>query len=107
MKAAGFSIPADVNVMRPDIDLLHLMEIARHEEIQGCHWVGGKAVLTSIDSSGVTQNTLHVWEEDMVGDLITPLPIDWKAWRAARLQHTSNKRRVPVKSRLLKQTAGS
>jgi hypothetical protein len=41
-------------------------------------------VLTSIDASGVTQKTLHVWEEDVVGDQITPLPIDWKVWRAAR-----------------------
>jgi hypothetical protein len=81
--AAGFSIPADVNDMRPEIDLLHLTEIARHEEIEGHHWVGGKAVLTSIDASGVTQKTLHVWKEDVVGEWITPLPIDWAAWRAA------------------------
>jgi hypothetical protein len=83
MTAAGFSIPDDVNDMRPEIDLLHLTEIARHEEIEGHHWVGGNAVLTSIDASGVTQKTLHVWEEDVVGDPITPLPIDWKAWRTA------------------------
>jgi hypothetical protein len=94
MTAAGFSIPADVNDMRPEIDLMHLLEIARHEEIEGHHWVGGNAVLTSIDSSGVTQKTLNVWEEDAVGDPIMPLPIDWKAWRAVRLQHTNNKRRV-------------
>jgi hypothetical protein len=83
MTAAGFRIPDDVNDMRPEIDLLHLLEIARHEEIEDHHWVGGRAVLTSIDASGVTQKTLHIWEEDLVGDLITPLPIDWKAWRAA------------------------
>jgi hypothetical protein len=84
MIAAGFTIPADVNEMQPELDLLHLMEIARHEEIEGHHWVGGEAVLTSIDASGVTQKTLHVWEEDEVGDPITPLPIDWTAWRVAR-----------------------
>jgi hypothetical protein len=96
MNAAGFSIPANVDDMRPEVDLLHLMEIARHEEIEGHHWVGGNAVLTSIDAIGVTQKTLHVWEEDEVGWPIWPQPIDWKAWRAARLQHTNNKRRVPV-----------
>jgi hypothetical protein len=84
MEAAGFTIPSDVNDTRPEFDLLHLMEIARHEEIEGHHWVGGEAVLTSINESGVTQKTLHIWEEDVVGDPITPLPIDWAAWRAAR-----------------------
>jgi hypothetical protein len=43
----------------------------------------------------VTQKTLHVWEEDEVGWPIWPLPIEWAAWRAARLQQTNNKRRVP------------
>jgi hypothetical protein len=86
IEAAGLTIPADVNDMRPEIDLLHLMEIARHEEIEGHHWVGGEAVLTSIDATGVTQKTLHVWEEDEVGWPIWPLPIDWAAWRAARLR---------------------
>jgi hypothetical protein len=84
IRAAGLTISEDVNRMRPEIDLLHLMEIARHEQINGGHWVGGEAVLTSIDVSGVTQKTLHVWEEDVVGELIEPLPIDWKAWRADR-----------------------
>jgi hypothetical protein len=95
MTDAGFTIPDDVNDMQPELDLLHLMEIARHEEIEGHHWVGGEAVLTSINENGVTQTTLHVWEEDLVGDPIMPLPIDWAAWRAPRLQHTNNKRRVP------------
>jgi hypothetical protein len=93
--AAGLRIPADVNEIRPDLDLLHLIEVARHEKIEGHHWVGGKAVLTSIDASCVTQTTIHVWEEDVVGDPITPLPIDWAAWRAARLQHTNVQRRLP------------
>jgi hypothetical protein len=84
LQAAGFTIPADVNDLRPELDLLHLMEIARHEEIEGHHWVGGEAVLTSITESGVAQKTLHVWGEDVVGDPITPLPVDWAAWRAAR-----------------------
>jgi hypothetical protein len=85
IESAGLRIPDDVNDMRPELDLLHLMEIARHEEIDGHHWVGGNAVLTSVDEIGVTQKTLHVWEEDEVGEPITPLPIDWASWRAARL----------------------
>jgi hypothetical protein len=37
--------------MQPDDDLLYLMEVARHEEIEGHYWVGGEAALTSIDSA--------------------------------------------------------
>jgi hypothetical protein len=33
-------------------------------------------------------NNAPVWEEDVVSDPITPLPIDWAAWRAERLQQT-------------------
>jgi hypothetical protein len=84
LRTASFQIPEEVNEMRPELDLLHLMEVARHEEIEGHHWVGGEAVLTSINESGVTQKTLHVWEEDTVGEPIAPLPIDWSEWRAAR-----------------------
>lgn len=73
LQAAGFKIPDDVNGMRPERDLLHLMEVARHEEIEGHHWVGGKVVLTSVDARGVRQKTLHVWEEDVVGEPITPV----------------------------------
>jgi hypothetical protein len=28
---------------------MHLIEVARHEEIEGHYWVGGEAVLTSIE----------------------------------------------------------
>jgi hypothetical protein len=35
MNAAGFSIPADVNDLKPEIDLSHLVQIARYEKIKG------------------------------------------------------------------------
>lgn len=66
------------------VDLLHLAEIARHEEIEGKHWVGGKAVLTSIDAAGISQKIIQIWGEDKIGEYIAPQPIDWKAWRASR-----------------------
>lgn len=90
VKAAGLRIPVDENDMRPDLDLLHLMEVQRHEKIEGAHWVGGKAVLTSIDKQGITQRVLHHWKEDEVGELITPPPINWKAWREARTVGAAN-----------------
>ncbi len=77
--AAGWSVD-DENDMDPEIGLLHLMEIQRHEEIDGRHWVGGGAFLTSIDRSGVTQRVAHQWPEDCVGEFISPLPIDYRAW---------------------------
>jgi hypothetical protein len=86
LEAAGFRIPANIDDMRPELDLLHLLEIARHEKIENHYWVGGNALLTSVDADGVQQKIVHVWEEDEVGEPITPLPIDWAAWRAARLQ---------------------
>jgi hypothetical protein len=69
----------------PAVDLLHLLEIARHEQIEGKYWVGGKALLTSIEGSGlITQKVVHHWEEDVKGEYIRPRPINWKAWRAER-----------------------
>jgi hypothetical protein len=90
IQAAGLRIPDDVNDMRPELDLLHLMEVQRHEKIAGHYWVGGNALLTSIDANGVTQKVVHEWREDVVGEPIAPLPIDWKAWRAARIISSAN-----------------
>lgn len=84
MTAAGLKIADDVNRMDPEIDLLHLMEVQRHEKIEGHHWVGGNAMLTSIDRHGVSQRIVHTWSEDEVGKVIEPPPIDYKAWRTAR-----------------------
>lgn len=64
--------------------MLHLAEIARQECLEGAHWVGGKALLTTIDARGVTQRVVHHWKEDQVGELITPTPVAWKEWLAER-----------------------
>ena len=43
-------------------------------------------MLTSIDRNGITQRVVHRWEEDVIGQVVTPKPIhDWKAWREAKL----------------------
>lgn len=85
LAVAGWKVADDINRMDPEIDLLHLMEVQRHEEIEGHHWVGGNALLTSVDRHGVSQRIVHTWSEDLVGRTIEPRPIiDWKAWRAAR-----------------------
>lgn len=69
----------------PELDLLHVTEVARQERIEDAHWVGGKILLTSIDAKGVTQRVVHHYAEDRVGALIEPGPVsDWRAWRATR-----------------------
>jgi hypothetical protein len=85
LAAAGWSMPDDENNLDPEIGLLHMMEIQRHEEVEGAHWVGGGAFLTSIDRNGVTQRVIHQWREDKVGEFIAPLPIDYDQWLEARL----------------------
>jgi hypothetical protein len=84
IERSGFTVrPNDDYV--PELDLLHIAEVARHERIEGAYWVGGLALLTSIDATGVRQRVIHRWKEDNVGQKITPVPIpDWQAWRAAR-----------------------
>jgi hypothetical protein len=83
--------PDDVpDAMNPEIDLLHIMEMQRRRKVPlraglpPAHWVGGVALLTSVTESGIAQKIVHRWDEDEIGGLIEPRPIDWKAWRAAR-----------------------
>jgi hypothetical protein len=70
----------------PEIDLLQIMEVQRRLTYRdkGYHLIGGYALLTSVDRAGVSQRKVHTWSEDEVGELIMPLPIDWRKWRADR-----------------------
>lgn len=79
--AAGWPRSKVIDDLDPAVDLLHLMEVQRQEEIRGRHWVGGRAVLTSVSREGITQRVVHTWNEDKVGHFIQPLPIDWPTWR--------------------------
>jgi hypothetical protein len=77
-------------VLDPCIDLLAMLEVQRRRKtplrpgLPVRHWVGGLALLTSITRDGITQRVVHRWEEDAIGQIVKPRPIDWKAWRAAR-----------------------
>lgn len=72
LAAAGFKNPCDPNELIPEVDLLRLMEVQRNELIEGHYWVGGKALLTSIDSHAITQRVIHHWTEDEIGSPILP-----------------------------------
>jgi hypothetical protein len=71
-----------------EIDLLQILEVQRRipfDKVAGAFCVGGYALLTTVNQSGVTQRRVHDWDEDEVGALITPAPIDWVRWRAERI----------------------
>lgn len=89
--AAGWRVPAmGDDAVDAERVLLHLTEVARHDRTDGRFWVGGKALLTSIDAAGITQRVVRHWEEDQVGGYIAPKPIDWTTFgvqqRAAELK---------------------
>lgn len=88
IEQSRFEIKDDAAGYVPAVDLLHLTELARQElDSDGLSWVGGKAVLTSVTSSGVTQHVVHHWAEDVIGARIRPRPVDWRAWHAAHPRH--------------------
>lgn len=53
-------------------------------------YVGGLAELVTVTRDSVTSKVLHRWKEDLIGEPICPLPVDWKAWRARRATPTAN-----------------
>jgi hypothetical protein len=90
----------DTEVLIPEVDLLHIMEIQRHWPFDdGKYKIGGYALLTSIDESGVTQRRIQEWPEDKVGELIRPKPIDWVRWRADREPPSPNVTPMPALNR--------
>jgi hypothetical protein len=88
--------PDDVpDAMDPELDLLTIMEMQRRRKVSlrpglpPAYWVGGVSLLSSVTESGISQKIVHRWDEDEIGELIEPRPIDWQAWRAARMPAAS------------------
>jgi hypothetical protein len=82
----------------PEVDLLQLMEVQRrlpYRDDAPWHFIGGYAVLTSVDKSGVTQQRIHEWPDE-VGQLIEPGPIDWLRWRAEREAPLASAKVIPL-----------
>lgn len=82
--AALYDLSTNLHHVNAGVDLLHQMEIQRRIAYDGKHYVGGNALLTSITKTGITQRVVHTWPEDSVGQLIKPLPIDYKQWLAEK-----------------------
>ena len=78
------------DAMNAELDLLHMLEMQRRNKMAlrpgmpEAYWVGGLALLTTINESGVTQRVVHRWNEDQIGEPITPASINWQAWRAEK-----------------------
>jgi len=82
VEQCGFRIRRNDDYV-PEVDLLHVTEVARQERLENAHWVGGKVLLTSIDARGIKQSIVHHYEDDRPGEPIVPVPVtDWKAFRA-------------------------
>jgi hypothetical protein len=100
--AARFPVPLnETDSLHPEVDLLRLMEVHRRmpfDKVAGAYCVGGYALLTSVDSRGVTQRRIHEWPEDRVGELITPQPIDWCKWRAEHDPAHVSAQIIPISS---------
>lgn len=75
-----------------DIDdyALTLLQLQRsHDHVGGYDGmpavqIGGAAFVTTLTKEGVTSRCIHRWEEDEIGEFITPAEIDWQAWRHRR-----------------------
>lgn len=83
-QAAGFDVLYDLETSDPETVLLHGLEIQRRISFGGKHSIGGHAFLTTIDETGCHQRIIHTWDEDRIGEVIRPKPIDWKGWLAKR-----------------------
>ena len=60
-----------------------MLEMQRHHFVARLrrHLVGGFVEIAVVKPDGVEKSIVHEWEEDRVGEKITPLPIDWLAFR--------------------------
>jgi hypothetical protein len=79
--------------------LSKVVEMQRHSRFDdGICWVGGYAQVTTIRSDGsAQQRIMQRWDEDTIGELMTPVPIDWNRFTPFSTgQHRSV---VPFKAR--------
>lgn len=89
---------ADLLERLDDTDMLAILLMQRLEgvtfEPQRMHWVGGHVLITSITKNGISQRVTHRWEEDQIGEIITPRPVDWSTWRGGGSLSTAGMSRL-------------
>lgn len=57
--------------------LVQLLELQRHSEFDGKHWIGGFGEVTTLTPDGIEQRMSQRWPEDRIGERIKPRAADW------------------------------
>jgi hypothetical protein len=86
LKACGFGFDQSFTPEDALTYLDNVIEAQRHDIQPGAegYFVGGLVQLATVTSTGIEQRIIRRWNEDKIGQPISPLPIDWKKWRAER-----------------------
>lgn len=73
------------------------IECQRHDKnADGICYAGGFVQVTTVTPDRIEQRILHRWEEDKIGQLIKPSPVDWSTWHAqtnvVKMKHANGNR---------------
>ena len=81
----GFGGPFNVTADNIDHVAVTMVELQREKPFEnGQYCVGGLVELVTVRRDHVDVRILHRWHEDVIGETIRPVPVDWAAWRARR-----------------------
>lgn len=81
--ALGFGVSPNITPETINDVAVTILELQRQQrDAEGKSHVGGLVELVTVTRDGVTSKILKRWDEDLVGELIQPRPVDWAAWRA-------------------------
>lgn len=70
-----------------DIDAFASFALAAQRTIGAPHrGVGGFGQITTITRTDVSARVFERYEDDVVGEVMEPIPVDWTAWRLNRAQ---------------------
>jgi hypothetical protein len=70
------AIPIDA-FARTILELQRERKLALFPDMPAAHYVGGFAEVTTVTRDRVESRVIHRWDDDVVGELIEPEPIDW------------------------------
>lgn len=83
----GYGALPTVNEQTIEDVALTTLELQRQEPFPGSdgrYLIGGLIEFVAVRRDRIETRILKRWEEDKIGELIRPRPIDWNAWRARR-----------------------
>jgi hypothetical protein len=82
----GFGGPPTVTPENIEDVALTMLELQRQKPFpdDGRFMIGGLAELVTVRRDSIQTKILKRWDEDLIGEVIKPSPVDWPAWRARR-----------------------